>query len=193
MDKTLVFIDAGFLSKVTCHLGDGTHLKYDMIKFAKYLTGKEKLIFKKLFYYNAPPFQSNKPTKNEKKRKEDYDSFITKISRYKEIEIKEGRLQRVKEDGKYVFKQKGVDTLITMDLMDVPLEYPKIKKIILIATDSDFVPIIKRLEKRGIDTILYTYFDKNRKSKFSTANQLLKCVKKYVKLKKEDFENCRFN
>ena len=191
MEKVVVMIDAGFLSKVSYKLGEGHYFKYDLLKFSKKLASKQELIFKHLFFYNAPPFQSSNPTLDEKKRKEEYDSFTQKLNRNKEVTIREGRCQRLKTNEKFIYKQKGVDTLLTMDLMDMPLENSKIKTVILIASDSDFVPIIKRLKKLGIDVILYTYFERDRKSKFSTSNKLLKIVTRYVKLNKQDFLECK--
>lgn len=73
----------------------------------------------------------------------------------------------------------------------MPLENSKIKTVILIASDSDFVPIIKRLKKLGINVILHTYFERDRKSKFSTSNKLLNIVTRYVKLNKHDFQKCK--
>jgi uncharacterized LabA/DUF88 family protein len=192
MEKALVMIDAGFLSKVSYKLGECHYFKYDLLKFSKLLTGKQNLIFNHLFFYNSPPFQSPSPTKEEKKRKEDYDSFIAKLDQNENVTIREGRCQRLKIDGEYKYKQKGVDTLITMDLMDTPIENPKIKTIILIASDSDFVPVIERLKRLGIKVILYTYFERNRNSKFSTSNKLLSSVNRYVKLTKQDFQECKF-
>lgn len=191
MEKVLVMIDAGFLSKVSRELGEGHYFKYDLLKFSKNLCGKFGSVFKHLFFYNAPPYQSNKPTKDEKYRKEEYDSFVSKLSRNECVTIREGRCQRVKNNGKHIYKQKGVDTLLTMDLMEIPMEYPKIKQIILIASDSDFVPVIQKLRKRGIEVILYTYFDRIRNSNFSRSNELIKAVNKYIKLKKSDFEGCK--
>lgn len=191
MEKVVVMIDAGFLSKVSYRLGGGHYFKYDLLKFSKKLVGKIGSIFKHLFFYNAPPYQSSKPSKGEKQKKIDYDSFVQKLDQNKEVTIREGRCQRLKIGGKYVYKQKGVDTLVTMDLMDIPIEHPKIKKIILIASDSDFVPVINRLKRLGIEVVLYTYFERDRKSIFSTSNKLLKAVKKYIKLTKKDFEECR--
>jgi len=186
-------IDAGFLSKVSYKLGEEHYFKYDLVKFSKRITGKLELIFKHLFFYNAPPYQSKIPNRDEQSRKEEYDKFIQKLkANYKnEITIREGRCQRLKIDGKFVYKQKGVDTLLTMDLMDIPLEHPEIKTIILIASDSDFVPVIQRLKKLGIRVILYTYFERDRRSKFSTSNKLLGAVNKYVRLSKMDFQECR--
>jgi len=191
MEKVIVMIDAGFLSKVSHKLGEGHYFKYDLLKFSKKLAGKQELIFKQLFFYNAPPFQSSKPSKEEKKRKEDYDSFTQKLKQNENVTIREGRCQRLKVDGKYIYKQKGVDTYLTMDLMDMPLENSKIKTVILIASDSDFVPVIKRLKELGINVILYTYFERDRKSKFSTSNKLLNAVTKYVILNKQDFQECK--
>ena len=162
-----------------------------MERLSKKLAKKQDLIFNHLFFYNAPPFQSPKPNEGDKKRKEEYDSFTQKLNKHKEVTIREGRLQRLKVDGKYLFKQKGVDTLLTMDLMDMPLQNPKIKTVILIASDSDFVPIINRLKKLGIDIILYTYFERNRKSNFSTSNKLLHAVTRYVKLNKQNFKESK--
>ena len=190
MEKVLVMIDAGFLSKVSKELGEGHYFKYDLLKFSKNLCGHFGSVFKHLFFYNAPPYQNTNPSSNQKKRKEEYDSFVSKLNRQDCVTIREGRCQRIKNDGKYSYKQKGVDTLLTMDLMKVPREYPKIRQIILIASDSDFVPVIEYLRGLGIEVILYTYFDRIRNSNFSRSNELIKSVSRYVKLKKEDFEGC---
>lgn len=74
-------------------------------------------------------------------------------------------------------------------MYDVKENYPGIKKIILIASGSDFVPVIERMKQRGFEIIIYTYFDRQRNSRFSTSNHLLKTASKWVKLTKEIFED----
>ena len=111
------------------------------------------------------------------------------MSKDKIITIREGRCQRIINKNKTEYHQKGVDTLLTMDLMNVPIKYKDIKKIILIACDSDFVPVIKNLDNLGVETILYIYFDRKRKSIFSTSNELIQTVSRYVSITKEDFED----
>ena len=102
---------------------------------------------------------------------------------------KKGRCQRVlNEDGTFDYYQKGVDALVIMDMYDIREIYPSVKKIILIASDSDFAPLIERMKERGFQIILYTYFDRLRKSKFSTSNQLLNVASRWQKLTKEHFE-----
>ena len=85
MEKVVVMIDAGFLSKVSYKLGEGHYFKYDLLKFSKKLAGKQELIFNHLFFYNAPPFQSSRPSNEEKKRKEEYDSFVQKLNKNKDV------------------------------------------------------------------------------------------------------------
>ncbi|MBU0977011.1 MAG: NYN domain-containing protein, partial [Nanoarchaeota archaeon] len=105
------------------------------------------------------------------------------------ITFREGSCVRIKlNNGKYTFKQKGVDALMIMDMYECILEFPIINKMILIASDSDFVPIVEKMKKNNKEVILYTYFDRKRNSKFSTSNQLLKSVSRWNQLKKGDFE-----
>lgn len=195
MDKTIVLLDAGFLSKLSKHFGKEKYLEYDIIKFAKNLAKKQNLLCEHIFYYTAPPFQSEKPSKEEAERYGRYEKFVEKLCEDKIITIREGRCQRIKDnEGNFIFKQKAVDPLAIIDLMSIPIDYPEIKKVILIATDSDFVPVIERLKKLNIKTILYTYYEeRNRLSKFSTSNELIKSVSKYILLTKQDFGDVPLN
>jgi uncharacterized LabA/DUF88 family protein len=192
MEETIVFIDAGFLDKLALYLGNGKRIKFDLFCLAKGLAKKQNLFCKKLFYYNAPPFQSSHPTDEEKRRKKGYDKFIQAISKNKDIIIREGRCQKTfDEKGKPKFVQKGVDTWITMDLSDLQNDYKQIKKIILVSSDTDFCPIIKKIrEKNNIEVILYSYFEKNRNSKFSLSNELIECCSNYFKIEKKDLLTC---
>jgi len=193
MEKTIILIDAGFLSKLSGYFGAGKYLVYDLITFSKNLAEKQNLICKHIYYYAAPPFQSNNPNKEELERHKRYESFKNKICKDKIISIREGRCQRLKIDGKFMYGQKGVDALAIIDLMSIPLEYKEVKKIILIANDSDFVPVVNKLKQLNIETILYTYYSKKRKSSFSRSNELLKTASRYVQLTKEDFDNAKLN
>ncbi len=189
MDNTLVFIDAGFLSKLSSYFGAGKYLKYNIIKIAENLAKKQNLVCKHIFYYTSPPFQSENPTNEESARYKKYENFRKRLLENRNISVREGRCQRLKIEGEFVYKQKGVDALAIIDLISVPLDYKNVKKIILIANDSDFVPAVEKVKRLGIDVILYTYYSKNRKSSFSRSNELLKTVSRYVRIRKEDFEN----
>jgi uncharacterized LabA/DUF88 family protein len=192
MEETLVFIDEGFLDKLIKLLGDGTRLKFDKLDFAKRIAKKQNLLCKRLFYYTCPPFQSENPPERERSMKEGYDKFISALSKNKNIIIRQGRCQRIiNSNNKIEYSQKGVDVLLTIDLSHLKEDFPKINKIILISSDTDFCPIIKDIKKReDVEVILYTYFDRKRNSKFSLSNELIACCSKYFKLTKEDFILC---
>lgn len=189
MEDTLVLVDEGFLSKLSKFFGKGRYIKFDKIKFSKNLAKKQNLFCRHIFYYTAPPFQGYPASKDEIKRREKHDKFIKKLSKSSIITIREGRCQRLKIDGKFIYKQKAVDSLVIIDMMRIPIEYKNIKKIILIASDSDFVPVIEYLKKLNIEIILYTNYSKKRESGFSRSNELLKVVNRYVEITKQDFEN----
>lgn len=190
MDEVLFFIDSGFVSKLSKHFGGGNYIKFKLKDFVSNLCYKNKFISKKIFYYTAPPYQSNNPKKLEIKRKEKYDSFRNSLLK-EGVVVREGRVQRLRLDGKYQYKQKGVDTLLTIDLSHVKEDFPSVKKIVLISSDTDFVPIIEDISKRGLEIILFTYFDRKRNSPFSLSNHLLRVCSRYVKLTKEDFEGVK--
>ncbi len=192
MEETLIFIDEGFLDKLLKLFGGGKRIKFDKFDFAKRIAKKQNFLCKHLFYYTCPPFQSDKPTKEEAERKKGHDKFITALSKNKDLTIMEGRCQRIlNEKGKLEFRQKGVDTLLTINLGHIKDDFPEIKKIILVSSDTDFCPIIRDIKKRDkIEVILYTYFDRKRRSKFSLSNELIDCCSNYFRLTKEDFTSC---
>jgi len=186
MNDSIVFIDAGFLSKLSKYFGKGNYLQFDLIKFSKLLGRKKNLIVKKIFYYTAPPFQSNPPKKDEIIMKKGYDKFISRFVNNNFFEIKEGRVQKIVNNGKKEFKQKGVDAKMISDMVSMPVKFPKIKNIILVTSDTDFCPIIEDIENFGIKVFLYTYYERKRDSKFSVSHHLIDCCKEVEYLKKED-------
>jgi len=192
MEETLAFIDEGFLDKLVKFFGESKRLKFDKFEFAKRIAKKQGLFCTHLFYYTCPPFQSSSSTEKENKMKEGYDKFITSLSKNKNITIREGRCQRLKNDeGEFEYHQKEVDNLLTIDMGHIKDDFPNIKKVILVSSDTDFCPSIKDVKQRDkIEVILYTYFDRKRKSKFSLSNELIDCCSSYFKLTKEDFTSC---
>jgi uncharacterized LabA/DUF88 family protein len=187
-EKVLLFIDAGFLSKLSKYFGEGEYINFKIKDFVNNLSKKYSFEFKNVFYYTAPPFQSNNPSKSEMGRKERYDKFKSFLIKDGFL-VREGRVQRLKINNSFEYKQKGVDTLLAIDLSHIKEDNPDIKKIILVSSDTDFVPVIEDIKRRGIEVILFTYFDRKRGSLFSLSNHLLMCCSKYIKLKKEDMKD----
>jgi len=189
MEDTIVFVDDGFFGLVKKHFQkqDGKSKKY--LQTFRNICEKENLNLKHLFIYTAPPYQSSKPTEKEDFLMSKYQN-MTKMLRKKDwITLREGRCQKyINQKGKEDFCQKGVDALVIMDMYDIKENFHSVKKIVLIASDSDFVPVIKRMKEKGFEVIIYTYFDRERSSRFSTSNHLLNVASKWKRLTKEDFE-----
>lgn len=189
MEETLVFIDEGFLSQLSKHFGNGKYIRIDYLKLADNLAKKHSLSLKHLFYYTAPPFQSEPLTEDQIKRKRGYDKFVESFGKNRKVTIRQGRCQRIfDKNKKELFKQKGVDALMVSDMVSVPIRFPGIKKIILITSDTDFCPIIGDIKELGIKVILYTYYEKQRESKFSVSHHLIDCCEDTFYLSKQDFD-----
>ena len=188
MEDTLIFVDNDFFKLVKREFENRSGKKKRLLKTFRNICKKEKLNLKHLYFYTAPPYQSYDSTKKEIKLKKNYDSLSRLLNYKKWVTFREGRCQRLKVDGDYRYAQKGVDILLVIDLMRFERKFPHVKKIILIACDSDFVPVIEQLKKEGIEVILYTYFDRNRGSRFSRYNELLQSCSRWVKLKNTDFD-----
>jgi len=184
MKSTILLIDAGYLSHISKHLGAGKPIKYKIENFAVNLCKNLGLKCNEIYFYVAPPFQSPKPTDDENQRKANYDKFISKLKQVlPRINIREGRLQKIDN----TFTQKGVDTLMTMDLLKIA-QKKEIDDIVLITSDTDFVPIINEVRKDyGLKIILGYFTDRKRKSPFSLSNHLWKAVDKKILIKKEHF------
>ena len=169
MESACVFIDGRYLLKVAKHFFGDNPPTYDINQFGINLAKKQDLICTDRSYYIAPPYQDPKPNPDQRRRKANHDRFVNALNKISGFTVKEGRCQRL-SDG---YHQKGVDTLITMDLLSVAIK-GDVNKIILFACDTDFVPIIKKIKDEfDIKVILYYYSDFVRGSKFSMSNHLI--------------------
>ncbi len=95
----------------------------------------------------------------DKKRYSEMHSFINKLKRLPRFTVKLGRLEKKK--GK--FTQKMVDVLLSLDIFERSLSH---EHIILIAGDSDFVPVIRKAKRN--QTLIYLIYHSE-----STHNELL--------------------
>lgn len=190
MEDCLVFVDRGFFKLVKREFEIKGRKQLKFFKTFRNICMNENLNLKHLFIYDAPPFQSKEPTDKENSLKKSYDNMKKIFDKKDWVTFREGRCQRIfNEKGNPVFNQKGVDAWLVADLCLFSKDFPNVKKIILISSDSDFAPTIEMIkEKRDIEVILYTYFENKRKSLFYRSNHLLKVCSRWEKLKMEDFE-----
>jgi len=183
--KVVVFIDNAYFLRLKKYFFK-SGIKFSVKNFVENVAKKNNLFVEKIFLYDAPPFQNEQPTPEEKKMKVLYDKFVYRF-KGEGIVVREGRTQRLKVDDSFIYKQKGVDMLLGIDVVGILNYFSDLKKVVLLTGDSDFVPVVERLKEIGVEIILFTYFDKIRQSPFSRCNDLLKSCLKWVKLTKEDF------
>ena len=186
LEPSHVFIDSKYLQII----GSEFKLKklfkknYDINQFAITISKHKSYWCESVHYFTAPPFQATPPTDDQKSRRTNYDRFINKLKRIPNFFIWEGRCQKV--DGK--FHQKGVDTLLTMKLIEVASDN-RGKTIILVACDTDFVPVLNSIRKKyGVKVILYFYNDYVRSSKFSMSNEIITACDEAVLITPDLFE-----
>ncbi|MFQ6135010.1 MAG: NYN domain-containing protein [Nitrososphaerales archaeon] len=146
MDKSAVFIDGGYLSKVLER--EFGKAKVDLLKFSEELAkGTDRL---RTYYYNCMPYQSNPPTEEERKRFAAMDRYLYALRKLPRFEVRMGRLAYFGGQ----FFQKRVDIMLAVDL--VRMSWGKqIGKAILVTGDSDFVPAVYAAKDAGVVTHLY--------------------------------------
>jgi len=193
MDKVGVFIDGGFLAVLTKYVfpnEDGTPRQIDQHLFSKNLCEENGGELLRTYFYHCPPYQSTYPSDDEKRRKKGYDSWINALKQLKKIQIREGRLTRTfNEKGEPDFIQKGVDVLLAIDMLKLALK-GAIQKIILLSSDSDFVPVVRALRDEGMNVTLYHYKvdDKEDLDKQCFSQDLYEECDERKQLTKEMFE-----
>lgn len=147
-DKTAVFIDNGYLSKVLKY--DFGMPKLDYLAFSNLLCDNCERF--RTYVYDCPPYQSPSPTDSERKRKSDADRFFAALDRLPRFEVRFGRLR--KTNSQPPFEQKGVDVLLSVDLVRLSSS-SKIDKAILVSGDSDFVPAVRVAKDEGVIVELF--------------------------------------
>jgi len=141
MFRTAVFIDNGYISKILKnHFGEPS-LDYE--KFSNNLC-KENEDRLRTYVYMCMPYQSNPPTSKESQMYADADRFKSALEKLPRFEIKLGKLQKIGN----IFKQKMVDILLSVDLVQLCLSR-QIQTAILVAGDRDYVPAVKAAKDAG--------------------------------------------
>ena len=111
MDKTVIYIDAGYLNNI---FRKHNLPKIDFNKLSAVLSdGTDRL---RTYYYTCMPFQSTPVTQDEKDRYSKMDKFVNSLKSLPRFEVKLGRLQRIQNGGQVEFIQKGVDMMLGVDL-----------------------------------------------------------------------------
>lgn len=183
MDKVAVLIDGGYFSKVLKYEFDEPSL--DFSTFVSELVGEDIIL--RTYYYTCDPWQSNPPTEEEKSRFSNTQRFHAVLRHLNNFEVRCGRLAHrgIDKDGNPIFEQKGVDVLLTIDMLGLSIK-PSVTKIYIVSNDSDFVPAIQFVKNQGVQVVL-VHGKEYQNNLGEVADQKIKISKELInksKLKK---------
>ncbi|MGB7787293.1 NYN domain-containing protein [Methanoregula sp.] len=150
-ERAVVLIDGGYLNKILPALLPGRKIDYE--KFSDMVCGNcERL---RTYYYNCMPYQSSPVTPEESEKYSKMNQFIRRLEQLSRFQIKLGRLQKYyNETGDVVYKQKRMDVLLAVDMAQLSWSR-NISTAILVAGDSDFVPVVQTAKDAGVLVKLY--------------------------------------
>lgn len=163
MDKTILFIDGeNFLHKikevVTVESGKKQNLDLSRININNLLSKVLNNIFLAKKYFYAAKLQLNKDTLQKSQLLISRQrSLKTNLEKQGFEFISAGNVRPQKVGKETIFKEKGVDVRIAVDLVAMACD-KLLKTAILCSSDSDLQPAVKEVRKRGIE-IIYLGFE----------------------------------
>lgn len=178
MSKTILFIDGeNFIYKIEQVLreqGIDKH-KIDLASINLSELFKESLkgfnIARKIFYNARLHFHKETPRKSEELIKLQRKLRNTLIEQGYEFIIA-GNVRAQKIDGKVVFREKGVDVKIAVDLVSLACD-KKLDTAILCSSDSDLQPAIAELRKRKVEIVYLGFKASPNKGLIYTTNKTI--------------------
>jgi len=173
MRKAAVFLDGAYLDGVTREFGG---LRVDLAGLSDGAVGSQEERIR-TYYYHSAPFQSSSPTPDERRRYAAARAFFESLRFLPRFEVRLGSLARRGE----TFEQKGVDVLLSVDLVRMSWGR-QIDVAILLSGDSDFVPAVQAAKDAGVVVRLFY-------SRSSVHNELLKVCDDRAELTREWLAN----
>lgn len=163
MSKNILFIDGeNFLHKIEDILKKESKSKgfpkTVNLDFNKLLTGALKDLdpSRKIFYGAKLHFNPETPKKSQELIKAQR-KLINNLKNQKFEFVMAGNVRGQKVGTSMVFREKGVDVKIAVDLVSMACD-DKLKTAILCSSDSDLQPAIAEVRKRGVE-IIYLGFE----------------------------------
>jgi uncharacterized LabA/DUF88 family protein len=150
MFRLAIFIDGGYLDAVLLNEFGGAKISYD--RFAQEVASliRTDIDLLRTYYYHCLPWKSPQPTPEESSRFGSMQKFMATLDKLPRFEVRQGRLARRRDRaGGYYFQQKGVDVLMSIDLVKLSVG-KHITHAALVTGDSDFVPAVEEARHAGV-------------------------------------------
>ena len=151
-DRCAIFIDGGYLDKLCENEFGRARIRFD--KLVTLLTGSSQLL--RTYYYHCPPYQGKPPTREQLDRTEKRQRFYSALKHMGQFDVRLGHLvyRGCDASGKHIYFQKGVDVLLAIDILQLTI-HGKIDRAVLLAGDSDYIPVIKVVKQHGVLLMLW--------------------------------------
>jgi uncharacterized LabA/DUF88 family protein len=178
MARTVVFIDGeNFMYKVEDALTKSGHKK-DKINFSAIdLSSLVKNILRpqtvdEIIYYGAKLhlYKDSREKSEELIKKQ--RSLKTALEKQGVHFIVSGNVRAQKFDGKTVFREKGVDVRLAVDIVKMSCDR-QITTAVLCSSDSDLQPAIAEAKNRGVQTIYLGFASNPNKGLTATCDKTL--------------------
>jgi len=181
--STVVFVDGAYLDKLL-------ELNFNMAKvdYAKFVdlltveTSTDNESPSKVFYYHCPPYLPYEPTDFERSRYNNKMRFFGALKQLNGFTTRLGRLvfRGIKKDtDKPIFVQKKVTTQFALDFMDVVYNEDKVNRIVIVAGDSEYVPLIEAAAESDLDVTLCHGTSKDRNNNMVHKSLYDACSQQY--------------
>ena len=190
--RCAVFIDGAYLEKLLRDEQGG--IPIDLEKLSDWLmervrggTAEIPMAHLRSYYYHALPWEPHEgATREERDRVQNKRSFFHRIEHLNRFEVRLGRTQRFFDEacGVYRFEQKGVDVLLSVDLVSLAAR-GDIQYAVLLAPDGDFVPAVKAAKNSG--TVIFLAAGETP----PPAWELRKECDQYIPLEREEMQRLR--
>ncbi len=165
MEKTILLIDGGYLRKITKKKKKKYNSEYIEKCLREIIKGDEECLLRVL-YYDCPLYEGKTtlPISQETKEFENKSPLLYELGQKDFFAIRKGELKfegyalkkesigkdnLTDDDFEPIFKQKGVDMRIGLDIANYS-HNKLVSKIILLSNDTDCVPALKYARKNGI-------------------------------------------
>ncbi len=142
ISRVMIFIDGGYLRKELKALFGDDSLNYSKLVDSLRNGTAYGPLFPQLvrwYYYDGIP---------DPKEVDKYSRQVDYLQRIRDNDFAEVRLGRVKQDAEGLPRQKGVDTLIAIDMLSKAYE-DHYDIAVLLAGDDDFLDLVKAVKNAG--------------------------------------------
>lgn len=151
--RSMIFVDGQYVRRgLIDKFGDDT-FNYEMLVDELRRTTSYGALYPQLiraYYYDAVPDQ------NESEKRQTQEAYLQKI---RGIDYFELRLGRAKRSGRESLKQKGVDTLIAIDMLSKAYE-DHYDVAVLVSGDDDFLDLVRAVKNAG-KQVFGAFFERN--------------------------------